>query len=78
MVPVTVNTAFWPLQMGPLFITMLAVQVAATSLSVMAIFWVVVVPRAIPKEGLLMVNVAVWVPSTNASFTTVKVTEPVV
>ena len=48
------------------------------SLSVMVIFWVVVVPKVMPDEGLLMVNVAVSVPSTNTSFTTVKVTVPVV
>lgn len=47
------------------------------SLSVMTIFCEVV-PKAMPDEGLLMVSVAVSVPSTSASSTTVKVTEPVV
>ena len=35
-------------------------------------------PNVIPEEGLLMVNIAVSVPSTKTSSTTVKVTEPVV
>ena len=44
----------------------------------MAIFCVVVVPKATPDEGLLRVNTAVSSASTALSLTTVKVTEPVV
>jgi len=44
----------------------------------MVIFCVVGVPNVIPAEGLLMVSVAVSVPSTSLSFTMVNVTVPVV
>ena len=48
------------------------------SLSVMVMAWVVVVPRTMPADGLLRVNVAVSLPSIRTSSTTVKVAVPVV
>ena len=49
-----------------------------TSSLVMAIFCEVVAPRVMPADGLLIVKMAVSAPSTNASFTTLKVAVPVV
>ena len=48
------------------------------SLSVMVIFCVVVAPKVKPADGLLMVRVAVSVPSISASSRMVKVAVPVV
>ena len=56
----------------------LTVGGGGASLSVMVIFCAVVVPNAIPADGLLIVKVAISVPSTSASSATVKVTVPVV
>src|SRR4028119_2531897 len=48
------------------------------SLSVIVTSPVVVVPRTIPLEGFLIVNVPVSLPSTSASSLTLTVNEPVV
>ena len=48
------------------------------SLSVIVIFCVVVAPKAIPAVGLLIVKVAVSLPSISASSRIVKVAVPVV
>ena len=53
-------------------------QTGAVSLSAMVMFWVVGLPSVMPADGLLIVRMAVSVPSTSASSTTVNVTEPVV
>lgn len=55
----------------------LTVGVAPTSLSVMVMFWLVE-PKVMPELGLLMAKVAISVPSTKGSSTTVNVTEPLV
>ena len=54
------------------------VGVDGRSLSFIIIFCVVVAPNAIPEDGLLMVSVAVSLPSISASSSIEKVTEPVV
>ncbi len=46
------------------------------SLLVIVIFWEVVAPKEMPADGVLIVKVAVSVPSTMASSATIKETEP--
>ena len=46
------------------------------SLLVIVIFWEVVTPKEMPADGVLIVKVAVSVPSTTASSATIKETEP--
>ena len=46
------------------------------SLLVIVIFWEVVAPKLIPADGVLIVKVAVSVPSAMASSATIKDTEP--
>ena len=46
------------------------------SLLVIVIFWEVAVPKEMPGDGVLIVKVAVSVPSTTASSATIKDIEP--